>query len=105
MRRRRPPRPPRPPLSVPQILAWADSHHAQTGEWPKASSGHVLDDLNEKWVNVDQCLRKGLRGPGGKDSLARLLDRERGVRNVQDLSELAEDQVVARALGLPPGFS
>jgi hypothetical protein len=22
------------PLTVEQILAWADAHHARTGEWP-----------------------------------------------------------------------
>ena len=51
----------KPPLTVAQILAWADSHRARTGRWPGAESGHVLDNRNEKWVNINQALRLGLR--------------------------------------------
>jgi hypothetical protein len=75
-------------LSVAQTLAWADAHHACTGAWPHADSGHVLDNRNEKWVNLTRALLLGLRGLPGGDSLARLLDRGRGVRNVQDLPRL-----------------
>jgi len=52
----------KPPLTVAQTLSWADSHRARTGEWPGAQSGHVLDNRNEKWVNVNQALRLGLSG-------------------------------------------
>ena len=68
----------RPPLTIKQILVWADNHHARTGEWSTTASGHILDNLNEKWLNVDQALRLGLRTLEGGVSLARLLDRERG---------------------------
>ena len=81
----------KPPLTVAQTLSWADSHRARTGEWPGAQSGHVLDNRNEKWVNINQALRLGLRGLPGGDSIAKLLDRERGKRNVGDLPELTEE--------------
>ena len=87
----------RPPLTIKQILVWADNHHARNGVWPTTASGHVLDNLNEKWLNVDQALRLGLRCLPGGDSLARLLDRERGVRNLGNLPPLTEDQIVAWA--------
>jgi hypothetical protein len=85
------------PLTVAQILAWADAHFARTGTWPRTTTGRVHEDRVEKWRNIDSALREGLRGLPGGDSLARLLDRERGVRNVQRLPPLTEGQVVAWA--------
>jgi hypothetical protein len=84
----------RPPLSAAQILAWADAHKARTGQWPHARSGQVHEDHNEKWLNVNQALRLGLRGLPGGDSLARLLERERGVRNMRDLPPLTARLIV-----------
>jgi hypothetical protein len=60
----------RPQLTVAQILAWADAHHVRTGQWPHADSGHVRDNPNEKWGNLNQALRLGLRGLPGGDSPA-----------------------------------
>jgi hypothetical protein len=79
---------------VAQILSWADAHKARTGEWPHARSGHVHDDPNEEWLNVNQALRLGLRGLPGGDSLARVLERDRGVRNMQDLPPLTARLIV-----------
>jgi hypothetical protein len=67
--------------------------------WPTTESGHVLDNLNEKWLNINQALRLGLRSLPGGDTLARLLDRERGVRNLGNLPPLTEEQIVAWAVG------
>ncbi len=41
------------PLTEEQILAWADAHHARTGQWPKAGSGslEVIPDL--KWSTIN----------------------------------------------------
>jgi hypothetical protein len=87
----------KPPLTVAQILAWADSHLARTGQWPGCEGGHVLDNKNEKWQNIDKGLARGYRGLPGGDSLARLLDREHGRRNTGDLPELTEGQVLGWA--------
>jgi hypothetical protein len=57
----------------------------------------VADSPGEKWLNIDRALRSGLRGLEGGSSLADLLARERGVRNVHDLPHLTEEQVVAWA--------
>lgn len=86
----------RPALTVEQILAWADEHKAVTGEWPIQKSGRI-PDTNETWLRVDAALRSGSRGMAGGSSLARLLARERGVRNRQDLPLLAKSTVLAWA--------
>jgi hypothetical protein len=65
----------RPPLTVGQILAWADAHHARTGKWPSAGTGPVAGAPGEKWAGLDQALRAGVRGLPGGDTLAKLLDR------------------------------
>jgi hypothetical protein len=85
----------RSPLTVKQILFWADDHWSRTGCWPRAETP---DDASlpegERWRNIDQALRVGLRGLSGGDSLARLLGRERFVRNVQALPPLTEAQIL-----------
>jgi hypothetical protein len=79
---------------VARILAWADAHHARTGRWPRCKDLHVRDDLNEKWCNIDQALRDGLRSLPGGSSLAKLLAERRGVRNHCGLPDLAEGRIV-----------
>jgi pyrroloquinoline quinone (PQQ) biosynthesis protein C len=63
------------PLTVEQILAWADEHHAQLGRWPGENSGRVTAAPREDWNAINRALRQGLRGLPGADSLARLLAR------------------------------
>jgi hypothetical protein len=86
-----------PHLSLVQILAWADAHHARTGDWPSTDSGPVHDNRNERWRNIDNALRYGLRGLAGGSSLARLLAAERSVRNMQRLPPLTEQQIAGWA--------
>jgi hypothetical protein len=93
MKPKRRPMPPRPPLTVAQILTWADAHHAAAGEWPKTAAGVVLGDPSEKWLQIDMALRLGLRGLPAGDSLASLLERERGVREVEARPRLTEAKI------------
>ncbi|HEX4613032.1 MAG TPA: hypothetical protein VH092_32885, partial [Urbifossiella sp.] len=86
-----------PHLTIPQILAWADAHHARTGQWPDQLSGRVTGAVGETWAAVNAALDVGGRGLPGDDSLARLLDDHRGVRNVADLPPLSEAEVLAWA--------
>jgi hypothetical protein len=68
--------PPRkPPLTVAQILAWADAHHARTGRWPSCTEGHIRGAPSETWVNVNQALSVDSRGLPGGDTLPRLLSQ------------------------------
>ncbi len=86
------------PLSVFHILAWADAHRERTGQWPQVYSGPVLDGpRGEKWRNVDNALRYGLRGLPGHSSLAQFLAEWRGLRNTHDLAPLTEQQILAWA--------
>jgi superfamily II DNA or RNA helicase len=86
-----------PPISVAQILRWADRHKRKTGSWPNAESGQIIGVKGEKWANVQAALSQGTRHLPGGDSLARLLDRERGVQNRLKPSDLTIDQILAWA--------
>jgi hypothetical protein len=77
-----------PRLTAEQVLAWADDHHGRAGSWPTAACGPVAGAPEENWRNIDTALRLGLRGLPAGSSLARLLDRERGVRNLGALPRL-----------------
>jgi hypothetical protein len=95
VRHPKPPRQRAPELDEQQILAWADAHHARTGEWPRGSSGFIPESPRDHWGSVDIALTKGHRGLPGGSSLARLLHRERGVRNPKALPELTTRQILA----------
>ena len=71
-----------PKLTERQILRWARRHRRQTGKWPTENSGPVPGTHGEVWGNVSAALREGIRGLAGGDTLAQLLARRLGVRNV-----------------------
>jgi hypothetical protein len=87
----------KPDLLKDDVLAWADEDHQRTGRWPNADSGPVHAAPAESWEAIDSALRTGARGcrPGG--SLARLLERERGVRNIRHLPRLTIKKILAWA--------
>jgi hypothetical protein len=86
-----------PELSVEQILAWADAHHAATGHWPKRTSGDVEGAEGETWMAVDFSLHHGRRGLKPGSSLPALLAERRGVRYQRSLPHLSEEQILAWA--------
>jgi hypothetical protein len=83
-----------PRLTVRRILAWADEHHDRTGQWPRRLSGAIDGAPGESWLAIDDALRQGHRGLKGGSSLARLLARRRGVRNIGDLPRLSIRQIL-----------
>jgi hypothetical protein len=86
-----------PGLTEEQILAWADDHHGRTGEWPKYQDGPITAAPGETWHAVNTALSRGTRGLPGDDTLAKLLARNRGVRNKSELPHLTVGQVKAWA--------
>jgi hypothetical protein len=86
-----------PPLSIKQILAWADDHHAQTGEWPSARSGSVPAAPGESWGTINWSMFMGARGLKGKTSLAQLLLERRGVRTHGKAPPLTIRQILSWA--------
>lgn len=78
-----------PPLTVEQVKAWAEAHQERTGRWPTASSGPIPEAPGESWGAVQSALDSGLRGFPGGDSLARLLARECGRRNLARVPRLS----------------
>lgn len=85
------------PFTIKQILRWADRHRKKTGQWPVAESGPIAGVKHEKWANVQAALSQGTRGLSGGDSLSRLLERERGVRNRLNAPRLTSRQVLTWA--------
>jgi hypothetical protein len=73
-----------PPLTEGQILAWADAYFAAHGGWPtcRCPEQAIPGTAGECWFNVNQALRKGLRGLPGGSSLLKLLTKYRGVPNL-----------------------
>jgi hypothetical protein len=61
------------PLSLDQIRAWADAHHAATGRWPTIGSGAIADVPGDSWSNINRALRLGRRGLPAETSLKKLL--------------------------------
>lgn len=81
-------------LSARRILAWADQHRKRTGQWPKERGGAIVDAPGETWRNVSAALREGGRGLPGGDSLPRLLERHRRLRNRGHLPRLTVKQIL-----------
>lgn len=85
---------PRSRLSIDQVLAWADSHHARTGKYPVAHSGPVHEAPDETWLNINQAMCAGMRGfTRRQTTLARLLKEHRGKRNPGELPDLSVEQI------------
>jgi hypothetical protein len=61
-------------LTLEQVLAWADAHHAATGRWPMTGSGPVAGaPKGETWRKINQSLARGHRGLPLIGSLDQLL--------------------------------
>jgi hypothetical protein len=87
----------RPALTLEQVLAWADAHHAATGKWPTLKSGRVLGTENEDWSLIDNLLRLGQRGLPTGLSVLQMLERYRGVSDRRWRERLTIEQVLAWA--------
>jgi hypothetical protein len=83
-----------PGLSVEQIVAWADTHRRRTGTWPTSDAGPVTNARGETWSGVNAALQKGRRGFRGGSSLARLLAKERHVRNPKQPARLSVGRIL-----------
>lgn len=86
-----------PPLTRKQILAWADAHFRRTGKWPTLHSGKIEEAPDETWAAMEAALNQGSRGLRPGRSLARLLAKHRGRRNIQDLPPLTIKKILAWA--------
>ena len=87
----------RPPLLIPDILHWADAYHDRHGVWPNAQSGPIPEAPGNTWRAVSNALFSGLRGLTGDTSLARLLQKERGVSHLHDVVPFTIEGILAWA--------
>jgi hypothetical protein len=83
-----------PSLSVATILQWCDAHHRRTGAWPTKTKTPIDEAPAETWLKVDAALSQGSRGLPTSYSLAKLLARERNVRNRSSLPALSLAKVI-----------
>jgi len=83
-----------PKLTEEQILQWADAYHKWIKQWPTQFSGAIYGTKDEKWSSVNISLAKGTRSLKGGSSLAKFLQKHRGVRNKQNLPPLTVDQIL-----------
>jgi hypothetical protein len=88
-----------PRLTLAQILAWADAHHAATGNWPIRAPIAVTASPSESWDKIDEALRRGDRGLAGRRSLAGVLARHRASRIPPELPNLTIEGILAWADG------
>jgi hypothetical protein len=86
-----------PALTIDQILAWADAHHARTGRWPDQKSGRIPEDPKVTWRQVQRALWEGKRNLPGGTSLGRLWAEHRQVRNLYNLPPFTRAQILAWA--------
>jgi hypothetical protein len=86
-----------PPLTHKQILAWADRHHRDHGAWPNRDSGPIPGTNGETWLRIVAIMERGGRGLPSGWSLPRVLAKFRGVRNIHDLPDFTEKQILAWA--------
>jgi hypothetical protein len=77
-----------------QIFIWADLHRRSTGQWPTEASGALPFAPRETWSGINSSLKLGRRGLPGRDTLARLLARERGVRHPNSPPRLSVEQIL-----------
>jgi hypothetical protein len=82
------------PPTIANGEVWADRHCEATGRWPTCESGPVLGAPDETWRAVEMALYEGLRGLRGGSSVAKLLAKHRGVRNIGNLPRLTVKQIL-----------
>jgi hypothetical protein len=86
-----------PPLTVNRILAWMDTYHERTGDWPSANSGTIESNPDETWSGLNYALGGGRRGLPKNSSLAKLLEEYRGVPHRSNQAPLTIAQILAWA--------
>jgi hypothetical protein len=83
-----------PRLTENKILNWADAYYRSNGRWPNANAGAIVESPGDTWSAIENNLRVGGRGLRGGSSLIRLLETQRGVRNIHHLPNLTETQIL-----------
>lgn len=87
------------PISCDFIVQLALQHFVNNGSYPNRNTkGQVVGGYpGDTWGGYDSSLAAGWRGLTGGSSLAKLLERELGVRNHRNLPDLSENQILELA--------
>lgn len=86
-----------PKLTEQTILSDADRFHIENGRWPRYEDGSISWRIPETWGSYNAALSSGARGLHGGSSLAKLLEKHRGVRNSMNLPHMSEKQILLDA--------
>lgn len=62
-----------PRLTIAMVVDWAKRHHKATGRWPTQQAIPIAG-TDERWDNIAQCIRLGLRGFPEGWTLRKILD-------------------------------
>ncbi len=84
------------PIALADILVWADAYHSRHGKWPTQKSGEIPES-GDTWCAIRNCLSEGFRGLPRGSSLAKILQKYRGVPIGQTWPRLSEEQILAWA--------
>lgn len=82
-----------PKLTIEKILQWVDEFCEKHGKYPNRHSGEI-EGVDESWSGIESALRMECRGLSGYYSLPKLLEKERGYRNLSNLQKLTEEQIL-----------
>lgn len=84
-------------LTLSLVLACADEYLARTGRWPTLASGPVDDVEGVTWGAIDSAFYVGRRGLPKGTSLAKILEKHRGMRHMGHLAKLTPRQILTWA--------
>jgi hypothetical protein len=84
-------------LTVKQVLAWAEAHRRQTGQWPTVVSGTVAGHDGLIWRTIDAGLRRGYRGLPSGSSLSQLLGKSPRIQSPKKTTPLTVAQILVWA--------
>jgi hypothetical protein len=84
-------------LTVEQVQAWAQRHHAETGHWPTPSSGPIEGAPGEEWDRIAMALNRGGRGLPCRCTLAQFIHRNLDPSLPTEKRQLTIEQILAWA--------
>ena len=79
--------------STDEILKWADAFHARHRRWPRKVDPRVAG-MKWSWTAINHMIRRNGCGIEGVHTLAQLLARMRGKRNVKQLAPLSMAEIL-----------
>jgi len=81
-------------LSSETIVEWIKLFHDKYGEYPKFNDSRRIPEMDLSWCAIDASLKRGQNGLPGGDSVANMIYRYFGKKNIKNLHNLYIDEIV-----------